>query len=209
MQREICYDGASNMSGANSGVAKQLRDEEPRAIYLHCYGHALNLAAGDAIKKCKLTKDALDVAFEVSRLLSFSPKRTAQLERIKEELSLESPGFRVLCPTRWTVRASSLRSLLTNYQVLQQLWEVAKDSTSDPTIKSRIIGMEYQFQKFSFLFGVHLAELILKHTDNLSRTLQATSMSASEGSAVAVMTVSTLQTLRNEEQITPSRHSGK
>ena len=61
-----CYDGASNMSGPKSGVAKQLRDEEEHALYLHCHGHALNLAAGDSIKKCKVTKDALDVAFEVS-----------------------------------------------------------------------------------------------------------------------------------------------
>ena len=50
-----CYDGASTMSGPRSGVAKQLRNEEPRALYLHCHGHALNLAAGDAIKKQKHT----------------------------------------------------------------------------------------------------------------------------------------------------------
>ena len=44
-----CYDGASNMSGKRSGVATQLRKEEPRALYTHCYGHALNLAAADRI----------------------------------------------------------------------------------------------------------------------------------------------------------------
>ena len=32
-----------------------------------------------------------------------------------------------------------------------------------------------------FYFGVHLAELILKHTDSLSKSLQSTSMSAIEG----------------------------
>lgn len=39
-----CYDGASNMQGAREGVAKQILKEEPKAIYTHCYGHALNLA---------------------------------------------------------------------------------------------------------------------------------------------------------------------
>ena len=97
--RGQCYDGASNMSGPRSGVAKQLRDEEPRALYLHCHGHALNLAAGDSIKKCKVTKDALDVTFEVSNLVKFSPKRSLELEKLRSELALESPGFRVLCPT--------------------------------------------------------------------------------------------------------------
>ena len=44
------------------------------ALYLHCHGHALNLAAGDAIKKCKYTKDVFDIAFEVAKLVKFSPK---------------------------------------------------------------------------------------------------------------------------------------
>lgn len=51
--RGQCYDGAANMSGAKSGVSTQILKEEPRAIYTHCYGHALNLAAGDTIKKNK------------------------------------------------------------------------------------------------------------------------------------------------------------
>ena len=42
--RGQCYDGASSMSGAKKGVAKVLFDEEPRAIFTHCYSHALNLA---------------------------------------------------------------------------------------------------------------------------------------------------------------------
>ena len=70
------YDGASNMSDPRSGVGKQLRDEKPRALYLQCHGHALNLATGDSIKKWKVTKDALDVTFEVLKLMKFSPKRS-------------------------------------------------------------------------------------------------------------------------------------
>lgn len=48
-----CYDGASSMSGAKSGVAKRIKVDEQRALYTHCYGHSLNLAASDAIKASK------------------------------------------------------------------------------------------------------------------------------------------------------------
>ena len=48
--RGQCYDGASNMSGVRRGVAAQLKEIQPRALYLHCHGHALNLAACDAVK---------------------------------------------------------------------------------------------------------------------------------------------------------------
>ena len=93
-----CYDGASTMSGAKTGVAKQLSDEERRAIYIHCDGHALNLATGDSVKKSKLMKDALDTTFEVSKLIKYSPKRDVKFGKLKENLAPGNPGFRVLCP---------------------------------------------------------------------------------------------------------------
>ena len=71
--RGQCYDGAANMAGAKSGVATQIIQEEPRATFTHCYGHALNLAAGDTIKKNKLLRNALDTTFEISKLLKYSP----------------------------------------------------------------------------------------------------------------------------------------
>ena len=49
-----CYDGSSNMTEVRNGVAKQLTDEEPRAIFTHCYGHALNLAVGDTVENVNL-----------------------------------------------------------------------------------------------------------------------------------------------------------
>ena len=65
--RGQCYDGASAMAGSKSGVAKKLSDDEPKAIYTHCYGHALNLACSDAIKQIKILKDALDITYEVTK----------------------------------------------------------------------------------------------------------------------------------------------
>ena len=119
--RGQCYDGASTMAGTRNGVATQLRDEENRAVFLQCYGHALNLAVGDSVKNSKLLKDALEITFEVSKLVKFSPKRDVMFEKLKDKLPPDTPGFRVLCPTRWTVRANSLQSVLDNYSVLQKL----------------------------------------------------------------------------------------
>ena len=52
--RGQCYDGGSSMSGSKGGVAVELQKEESRALYTHCYGHALNLACSDAVKKCEM-----------------------------------------------------------------------------------------------------------------------------------------------------------
>ena len=66
--RGQCYDGASNMSGCRSGVAARLLADEKRAIYTHCYAHALNLAVGDTLKQSIICHEALEVAFEITKL---------------------------------------------------------------------------------------------------------------------------------------------
>ena len=43
------YDGSANMCGTKSGAASQIRSEEPKAIFTHCFGHALNLAVADTV----------------------------------------------------------------------------------------------------------------------------------------------------------------
>ena len=58
------YDGAANMSSDNVGVQKRIRQLAPKAVYMHCAGHCLNLVIAhscsipsirnmiDKLKKC-------------------------------------------------------------------------------------------------------------------------------------------------------------
>jgi hypothetical protein len=54
-------------------------------------------------------------------------------------------------------------------------------------------------QKFDYVYGVYLGELILSHSDNLSKTLQNPELSAVQGQDCANKTVEVLKQLRNEE----------
>ena len=82
------------------------------------------------------------------------------------ELAPYSPGICVLCPTRWTVRADSLASILSNYTVLQELWEKSVEIIKDSETIARINGAASQMSTFKFLFDVELGEIILRNTDN-------------------------------------------
>ena len=110
--RGQCYDGAASMSGSRSGVATRILQEEPKALYTHCYGHSLNLACSDTIKKCTLMRNALDIVHEITKLVKKSPRRHSNLEIIKQQLCSDGAGIRILCPTRWTVCAKALQSIL-------------------------------------------------------------------------------------------------
>ena len=140
------------MTGSRNGVATKLQADEPRALLVHCYGHALNLAVGDAIKQSNVCRKSLETAFEVCKLIRFSPKRNAALDRIKcqdafdgSETDTRSLGIRAFCPTRWTVRGEAIESIIENYTALEMLWEECLDSRSgslDPEVKGRIIGAQ-------------------------------------------------------------------
>ena len=94
-----CYDGAANMAGSKSGVAMQIKSEEPRAVFTHCYGHALSLACGDAIKHCKILRDALETTHEITKLVKLSPRRDAIFHEIQQTVAPGSPGVHLLRPT--------------------------------------------------------------------------------------------------------------
>ena len=77
----------------------------------------------------------------------------------------------MLCPTRWTVRAESLQSILENYTALQELWDVTLETGLDAKVRSRIIGVRAQMESLNYFFGISIGKLVLKHGDNLSAFL--------------------------------------
>ena len=99
--RGQCYDGASTMKGERKGVATQILAENPKAVYVHCFGHSLNLTAQDMVHPNKRFKDCLDDTYQLVKLLRWSPKRSAMLAKIKSQTDdTAGVGVRTLCPTR-------------------------------------------------------------------------------------------------------------
>ena len=62
--RGQCYDGCSTMSGAKTGVATQMKKSETQCLYCHCYGHSLNLASADCIRRAAAGGDAYKDEFQ-------------------------------------------------------------------------------------------------------------------------------------------------
>ena len=179
---------------------ERVKKIEPRTLLTHCYGHALQLAVGDTIKAIKLMEDTLDAAFEVNKLIKYSPKRERAFNRLREEAAPGNSGYRTLCPTRWIVRAVSLQSILDNWDVFQELWDEILEGRVDPDIRSRVVGLQTQMQSFNFFLGIQLGVLVLRHTDNLSSTLQHTHthLSCYEAQQIAKVSLSMLKGMREE-----------
>ena len=159
--RGQCYDGGSNMAKSKNGVKEQILKKKPRALFIHCYGHVPSLSVADTIKNIPQLRSVMDTVFELSKLLQYSPKRMTAFRDMKAEFSPDSIGFRVLCPTRWTVRNETFRSVLDNYNTLMELWEDILSDRVEPETRARVNGVLSQMNHFEFLFGVHLLLVIL------------------------------------------------
>ena len=87
--RGQCYDGASNMLGKRSGVAKQIQDIQKKAHPTHCHAHSLSLSVKDATSHCKILSDTVNNTNEIVKLVKFSPKRENLLGQFKSNIEME------------------------------------------------------------------------------------------------------------------------
>ena len=116
--RGQAYDGASNMSGINKGVQALFKKEAKHALYVHCLAHSLNLSLKDVTNACEVIRDVMNFIFELTQLFKMSPKRLTLFNTLRKDVSINTgevtPNLRMLCPTRWTVRHTSIASILRN-----------------------------------------------------------------------------------------------
>ena len=197
--RGQAYDGAANMSGKHRGVAALIKQEENAAVHVHCLAHSLSLSLQDVTWSCLSISEGLLFIRELIQLIKWSPKRHALFETLKLEDSPDSPHLRTLCPTRWTVRNGAIDAVLKNYGVLcKTLNEISESGRDEYALKAN--GLLHTMEKFSTYFGLKLGYLIFSVTEQLSCTLQAKDTTCQEAKEVALVSVSYLKKLHNDEE---------
>ena len=102
---------------------------------------------------------------------------------------------------RWTVRAESFCSVIANYSViLSVLEEIVVEYRGNAEATALARGVHAVMAKYSFLFGVMLAEKVFSMTDKLSRALQAKRVFAIEAKKYIAVTVYGLKDLRSDSK---------
>ena len=123
------------------------------------------------------------------------------LQKSQKDISLDYRGFRVLRPTRWTVRAESIKSILDNWVTLQQVWDESLDGNLEPEIKGRITGVKSQINAFNYFYGVIILQLVLRHSDTvLFKTLKKSSLTSCQGKEIADLTLQTINSLQSKSK---------
>ena len=169
------YDGAAVMSGKYSSVQTRLRQLEPRALFVLCNSHSLNLAVVDACKNSYIrnmfgTLQSLHTFFN-------GAKRQAVLEHCKQNSNISSSSkqrrLQSLSDTRWSSRFSALESFqCLNPVVLEALEKLSTSPGMDISTVSDANGLLSNIGTFEFILSIDVAKMILGVTQPFANFLQ-------------------------------------
>jgi len=125
----VCFDGAATMSGHYNGVQAKAKLSNPNILYVHCYGHCLNLILVDSLgKKNHVIFNFFGIIQMLYSFVEGSPIRHAILERVSKEMNIKLKSLKTLSTTRWACRAEAIQAVKNNYSVLLQcLAEISKN----------------------------------------------------------------------------------
>ncbi|XP_060846373.1 zinc finger MYM-type protein 1-like [Rhopalosiphum padi] len=107
------YDGAAVMAGQKNGVQAIIKQSYPKAMFIHCYAHQLNLVFLHGSKSIKSVKIFISDLTMFHTFFSRSPKRS-QLLREK--------GFKLpqSCETRWNYHSRAAATITIHFIELKK-----------------------------------------------------------------------------------------
>lgn len=145
------YDGAANMSGHYKGLQSRILKQNPKALYVHCQAHCLNLVLIESAKSNICFVNFFNLIEKLYTFMANSSKRhSGFIEMQKRKHSDQRPlELKKLSDTRWACRESALKTLVKVLpSVMQFLEEMTQQdppdsSTGDAMILLKSINFEF------------------------------------------------------------------
>ena len=148
------------MSGSVKGVRSRIQQMQPKALYVHCFAHTLNLSVQDAVRSIPFVRDVMQNLRDLATIVRGSAKRLVTFHAVADGFdTCDAVTPRPLCPTRWTVRFTAIDAALRSYRevLLPYLSEVACMATVDDS-SAKASGLQSVFengQTLLSLYAVH------------------------------------------------------
>ena len=200
-----CFDGASNMSGVNKGLSAQMKECSPLAIYVHCYGHLLNLALQDTLTTVEPLRNTLGTIQSLYNFLEASPKRHALFRDIETEEGNLVKTLKSQSVTRWSCGWEAVKAV---DQQLERIVKALLVLSTDKDVKtySESRSLLHAICDFQFILGLCVLKIILSNTSSLSAYLQGKTVDVDTARRNANLTLETLRSCGSCVNVTRSDH---
>lgn len=193
------YDNGSNMKGKENGVQKRVLDINPRAFFVPCNAHSLNLVVNDASKCCLEATNFFSLVQQIYNYFSASTHRWQVLSN-----HLVNFTVKPLSDTRWESRIDALKPLRYHlgdiYDALLEIFDDPRLNNSSGNI-SRIEAkaLADAICKFKFMVSLVTWYNILFEVNIASKMLQAMDADLNSATNQLKITKSYLLKSRSDE----------
>lgn len=166
------YDNGANMKGKNKGVQARVCELNPRAFFMPCGCHSLNLVISDCATSCTESISFFGIVQRIYTLFSASVSRWNILKDHVSNFTVKP-----LCETRWESRIECLKPI--RYQIVEiydALVTLSETDSSDISIKHEAYTLSEQISTFSFLVMLVTWYNILYRVNIVSKSMQSAAM---------------------------------
>ncbi|XP_005204820.2 zinc finger MYM-type protein 1 isoform X4 [Bos indicus x Bos taurus] len=168
--RGQAYDSTSNWKGKLKKIAAEFKKEEPRALYLHCYTHCLDLAV---IRFCKEVKELRSALNTLSSLFNtIHGEMSVNFQNIYK-LSQSKTCKKHISQPCWTVHDNTLLSVIEGLPEIIETLEVLSNHSSNTSLADELSDLLAVVSKFEFIFCLKFLYRILSVTGILSKEFQS------------------------------------
>lgn len=195
------YDGAANMSGRFNGLQSRILKRNPKALYVHCQAHCLNLVLVESAKSNLCFVSFFNLVEKLYAFVANSSKRhSAFIEMQKTMYPDQRPlELQKLSDTRWACRETALCTLR---KVLPAVMEFLEQMTQqDPPDSSAGDAMILlKSINFEFFLCLEITCPIFQVTAMASNALQQKDMDLGAAYKVVNGVLQELAHSRTEEK---------
>ena len=157
------YDGCSAMAGMLNGVQAKIREIYPKALYVHCSAHCLNLVVND-LNSVQTIRNTTSTIKYIVAYFRESSRRKALV-----------PNLPLLSETRWTSKCKSIRKFKENFSAILNARNELVNSSHSGTRQGA-----YQFlyccKTTHFLFGLVTIAYYSSLLEPVTQKLQAVNL---------------------------------
>lgn len=205
---ELCaqaYDGASSMQGKYSGLRTLIQNENPKAVYVWCFAHILNLVIIDTLDS---TTDTKNFFGHLQSLVAFmrARKRTALFKECQKRLNVGPNAkdrlqkIKNFCNTRWTSHDRVISVIHDKYEPLKDTLKILCESTDRVTATTAQIFLK-TITSFNFVLVLKLTKKIFSITTPTSCYLQSKNIDFIQALELVDKTKQELFNLRSSEKL--------
>lgn len=168
--RGQCYDNASNMSGVYAGLQAKILEMSPKAFYVPCTSHTLNLVGNNAAESCSGSLFFFDL---VQHVYTFFSASTYRWDTLISHLKPKQVVVKRLSDTRWSARADAVLALKKGYAEIQNaLLEIHASEHENPTVKAEALGLAKKLASYETAVVTILWNRLLERLNKTSKCLQ-------------------------------------